>query len=272
MSEATILVLGATGTTGRRVTKALRQAGHRVRPASRHRETRFDWSAPETWEPAVSGITALYLMAPDGVPVDPAFVALAVESGARRAVLLSSGGVEEMGDQRLLAAEETVRQAGVDWTILRPSWFDQNFDEGFFCASVLAGEVLVPVGDLRQAFIDAGDIAAVAATALTSPGHAGRTYELRGPQALTFAEAVEVISRVSGRPVRFSGTAEAYLQAQVANGRPEEAALSEVQAFTALRARGDDEPNDVVRRVTGRQPTTFEAYATHAAARGAWRS
>ncbi len=272
MSEAPILVLGASGTTGRRVTSALRRGGHLVRSASRSGEARFDWSAPDTWEPALTGATGLYLMAPDGVPVAPAFVALAVERGVRHIVLLSSSGVEEMDDQRLLAAEQTVRNCGADWTILRPGWFNQNFDEGFFCPSVMAGEVVMPVGDLRQAFTDAGDIAAVAATVLTGTGHSGQTYELRGPRAVTFTEAVAIISRASGRDVRFSGTAEAYLAAQVANGIPQEAALSEVAAFTALRRRGDDEPNDLIRQVTGHGPTTFEAYALDAAARGAWRS
>ena len=271
MSEATVLVLGATGTTGRRVTDWLRRAGHPVRPASRTSEVGFDWGVPGTWEPAVSGVRGLYLMAPDGVAVDPAFVTLAVECGVRRIVLLSNGGAEDMSDHRLLAAERTVRNCGADWTILRPSWFDQNFDEGFFCPSVMAGEVVMPVGDLRQAFTDAGDIAAVAGTALTRTGHSGRTYELRGPRALTFTEAVVIISRVSGREVRFCGTPEVYLAAQVANGSTREAALGEVEAFTALCRRGDDEPNDLIRQVTGHEPTTFEAYAIDAAGRGAWR-
>ncbi len=275
MSEQLTVVLGATGRTGRRVVEALQRDGHAVRAASRHGtgpgSVRFDWDDPGTWEPTLTGATGLHLMAPDGTPVDPAFVAAAVDHGVRRIVLLSSSAVEEMGDQRLLDAERLVRDSGAEWTVLRPSWFDQNFDEGFFAPSVMAGEVLMPVGDLRQAFVDAGDIAAVAAAALTRDDHAGQVLGVRGPQALTFAEAVATIARVSGREVRFDGDPEAYRAALTAAGQPEEVTEAELAAFSALRSRGDDEPDDVVERVTGRPPTTFADYATTAAARGAWR-
>ena len=275
MTEQPIVVLGATGRTGRRVVEALRRDGQRVRAASRSPRgtdaVRFEWGEPTTWAPTLAGATGLYLMAPDGTPVAPEFVAAAVEQGVRRIVLLSSSAVEEMGDQRLLDAERLVRDSGAEWTVLRPSWFDQNFDEGFFQPSVLAGEVLMPVGDLRQAFVDAGDIAAVAAAALTQEDSAGQVYEVRGPEALTFAEAVDTISRVSGREVRFAGDPDAYRAALTAAGQPEEVTEAELAAFAALRGRGDDEPNDVVERLTGRPPTSFADYAAAAAARGAWR-
>ena len=275
MSDSLTVVTGATGRTGRRVVEALQRDGHPVRAASRGGSgpdtVRFDWADPDTWAATLAGATRLYLMAPDGTPVDPGFVAQAVDSGVRRIVLLSSSAVEEMGDQRLLDAERLVHDSGAEWTVLRPSWFDQNFDEGFFAPGVLAGEVLMPVGDLRQAFVDAGDIAAVAAVALTRDGHAGQVYEVRGPQALSFHEAVATIAEVSGRRVRFVGDPDAYRAALTAAGQPPEVTEGELAAFAALRERGDDEPNDVVERVTGRPPTTFADYATDAATRGAWR-
>ncbi len=275
MTEQPIVVLGATGRTGRRVVQALARDGRHVRSASRTPRgpgaVRFAWEDPASWEPTLSGAGALYLVTPDGVPVDPAFVEAAVGRGVRRLVLLSSGAVEEMGDQRLLDAERLVRDSGAEWTVLRPGWFDQNFDEGFFAPAVVAGEVLVPVGELRQAFVDATDIAAVAAAALTRGGHAGQVYEVRGPEALTFAEAVAVVSRVSGRSVRFTGDPEAYRAALTAAGRPVEVTEAELAAFAALCRRGDDEPGDVVERVTGRPPASFADYAAAAAARGAWR-
>jgi uncharacterized protein YbjT (DUF2867 family) len=212
----------------------------------------------------------MYLMAPDGVGVDPSFVLLAVESGVKHILLLSSRAIEAMGDERLMAAERTVRESGADWTIVRSSWFNQNFDEGFFRPAVMADEVALPVGDLRQAFVDADDIAAVAAAALTESGHAGESYELTGPDALSFAEAVDIIGRASGRRIRFLGTAEAYLDAMTAVGYPAEQIQQEIASFAALGELGDDEPNDVVRRVTGRDPKDFESYAADAAARGAW--
>ena len=220
----------------------------------------------------MSGATALYLMAPDGVPVDPAFVRLAVDSGVRRIVLLSSGAIEEMGDTRLLDAEGTVRASGAEWTVLRAGWMDQNFDEGFFRDAVLSGELALPVGDLRQAFVDAEDIAEVAAAVLTGDGHGGRTYDVLGPEALGFAEAFAIVGRAAGRPVTFSGDADSYLAAQLGFGRERAEVEAEVAAFQALAARGDDVPGDVVPRVTGRPATTFEEYASRAAAAGAWRS
>lgn len=271
MSPRPVAVMGASGKTGRRVTVALQRSGHPVRPVTRHSDIPFDWDDAEIWRPAMDGVHALYLMAPETVPVDPAFVELAVEVGVQRIVLLSSGAIEEMQDERLLSAEQSVRSTAVEWTILRPSWLDQNFDEGFFRPAVMAGQVLMPVGDLRQAFVDAADVAAVAATVLTEPGHAGHTYELHGPQALTFAEAVEIIAQAAGRPVSFDGSVDAYVAAQTAQGRNEEEARAEVQAFEALARRGHDEPNGLVQEVTGEPATTFQAYASAAAAGGAWR-
>lgn len=272
MDRQPILVLGATGSTGRRVAGRLRAAGFPVRAAARGGEVRFDWSDPDTWEPAVDGVGRVYLMAPHELPVDPSFVALAVERGVRHIVLLSSRGIEAMGDERLLAAERTVRGSGADWTIVRPDWFNQNFDEGFFHPAIMAGELALPLGDLRQAFVDADDIAAVAVAALTGDGHAGQRYEVMGPRALSFADALGIIGKVSGRSIRFLGTAEDYLAAQAALGVPAEQARRDVEAFAALRTLGDDRPNGVVLRVTGREPRTFEAYAAEAAARGAWSS
>jgi uncharacterized protein YbjT (DUF2867 family) len=271
MGEGQILVLGATGRVGRRLADVLRNTGHGVRAASRSGRPRFDWTDHATWEPVLDGVSRMYLLAPDGMPVDPSFVALAVARGVDRIVLQSSAGIEVMGDERLMAAERTVRESGAQWTILRPNWFNQNFDEGFFSDAVRAGELALPVGDLRQAFVDARDIAAVAAAALTEAGHTGESYDVTGPQALSFAEALEVIGRAVGHPIRFDGTVDGYLAAQEAIGRSRDQVAGEIAAFTALADEGDTGPTDVVPRVGGRPATTFEAYAQEAAARGAWR-
>jgi uncharacterized protein YbjT (DUF2867 family) len=271
MSDELILVLGATGTTGRRLTRRLRSAGAAVRAASRHGEVRFDWSDPATWEAAVTGVTRIYLMAPHEQPIDPQFVQRAVKQGVRHIVLLSSRGIEVMGDERLLAAERTVRESGADWTILRPDWFNQNFDEGFFQPAVVAGGLAVPLGEARQAFVDADDIAAVAAAVLTGDGHAGQSYELTGPEALSFAEAVRIVSEASGRPVRFGGSDDDYLAQQARLGMPEEQTRQEIAAFTALRDLGDQQTTDTVRRITGHPPKSFRTFAAEAAAGGAWK-
>jgi uncharacterized protein YbjT (DUF2867 family) len=204
--------------------------------------------------------------------VDPVFVGLAVDQGVQHIVLLSSGGIEVMGDERLMAAERTVRESGAEWTIVRPDWFNQNFDDGFLHPAVMAGELALPLGDHRTAFVDADDIAAVATAALTEEGHAGRSYEVTGPRALSFPDALEVIGRASGRSVRYRGTAEDYRAAMSALGFPAEQTEQEIAAFGALREQGDAQPSDVVRRITGNEPKDFQTYAAAAAAAGAWRS
>jgi uncharacterized protein YbjT (DUF2867 family) len=270
METQQVLVLGATGSIGRRLVARLRAEGHQLKAASRSSQVRFDWTDATTWPAALTDVTRVFVMAPDGVGVSPAFIRQAVDRGVTRLVLLSSKAIEAMGDERLLAAEETVRSAGVEWTVVRPDWFNQNFDEGVLREAVLGGEVALPLGDAKQAFNDADDIAAVAAAALTGSGHAGHTYELSGPEALSFEEATAVVSQASGRPVRYLGKAEDYLRVMTGFGLPREQVLREVAAFEALRAAGDAQLTDVVARVTGRAPKPFRVYAEQAAARGAW--
>lgn len=270
MPDERVLVLGATGKVGQRVASRLRERGVAVAAASRTGAVRFDWSDASTWEAATARCTRAFVMAPDGVAVDPAFLRDAVGRGLGRLVLLSSRAIDEMSDDRLLAAEAAVRSAGAEWTIVRADWFDQNFDEGFLRDAVLAGEVAIPVGDAPQAFIDAEDVAAVAACALVEDGHLGRTYEVGGPEALSFGEALAIVSRVSGRTVRYLGTADDYLRVMTGSGLPREQVLRDIAAFEALRAREDARIDDTVERVTGSPARPFRRWAEEAAARGAW--
>ena len=202
-NHKTTLVLGGTGKTGRRVVERLAARGVPTRVGSRSGEPPFDWEDRATWAPALRGVGAAYVSYyPDlAVPSAPAAVgdlaALAVELGVRRLVLLSGRGEEEA--QR---AERILQEAGADWTIVRCSWFSQNFSENFMLDGVLDGVLALPVGDVREPFVDAEDIADVAVAALTEPGHAGQLYELTGPRLLTFAEAVAEIADASGRDVR----------------------------------------------------------------------
>jgi uncharacterized protein YbjT (DUF2867 family) len=270
MTDRDVVVLGATGTVGSRVARTLTESGRQVRGASRSGSPGFDWGDPATWRPWVEGADAVFVMAPDGVEVDPGFLEQGVGAGVRRLVLLSSKGIEEMGDQRLLRAEAAVRDAGAEWTIVRADWFDQNFDEGVLRDAVLAGEVAIPVGDTRMAFNDVADIAAVAAVALTGDGHDGELYEVSGPEALSFGEATSILSAASGRTVRFSGDADRYVEVMTGYGLPEEQVRAEAEAFRALAEAGDAVVTDTVERLTGRPPIAFRRFADDAARRGAW--
>ncbi|MFF3847160.1 hypothetical protein [Streptomyces sp. NPDC002328] len=148
-------------------------------------------------------MTAMYLVVPDlGRPQAAqaigALARQAAAAGARRAVLLSmpEGGADQ---EHVLAAERALEHAGLEWTVLRPRWFFQNFSEDFLCGPVLSGEVRLPAGDGKEAFADAEDIAEVAVAALTEAGHAGWHYELSGPRLMTFGDAVAEIARATHR-------------------------------------------------------------------------
>jgi uncharacterized protein YbjT (DUF2867 family) len=268
-----ILVLGATGKTGRRLVPRLRAAGARVRPASRTGEVRFDWSDPATWPDALAGAGALYLIAPDDPDPVPAFVRQATDAGVRRVVVLSGRGLDRVDDfgHGMAAAERAVRDAGLQWTIIRANNFQQNFDEDLWRAPVMAGRLALPVGDVPEPFVDAEDIADVAAALLTRDGHAGKIYDLSGPRGLTFAEAAAAVAEAAGRPVRYVELTPAeYRDELKAEGYPP-AAIDALDAlFAAHRAGILAGPADGVRRVLGRDPVDFTVYAARAARAGAW--
>ncbi|MFJ2738207.1 SDR family oxidoreductase [Streptomyces sp. NPDC087440] len=265
-----VLVLGARGITGRRVAARLRDAHHPVRAASRDSAVAFDWHDDTTWEPALTGAERVYLMLPHELPLAPDFVHRAVAAGVRRLVLLSSRGIEEMGDDRLMAAEQLVRTSGVDWTVVRADWFNQNFDEGIFREAVLDGTLALPLGECRQTFVDADDIAAVAVAALTEDGHAGHTHEVTGPEALSFADALALIGDAADLSVDFRGDQDSYRTTGRSQGRPAEDVEHEIAAYAALAALGDAHPTDTVLRITGHPPKRFATYAKEVAAAGGW--
>ncbi|MCE6999816.1 NAD(P)H-binding protein [Saccharothrix sp. S26] len=266
----TILVLGATGKTGRRVTSALDALDVDHRPASRRTDLRFDWHDQSTWAPALNGATAVYLVPPamnlDDAEV-AAFVPRAVEAGVRRFVLLSARGIAS-DDGR----ERAVRESDVDWTILRPTWFSQNFSEDYFLPEILSGEVTLPIdgasagADGAHPFIDAQDIADVAVAALTQDGHAGVVYELSGPEAVTFGEALARIGDVSGRPIRINDVPAAdYTTMLVRAGIAEPYAHVLTMSLTAIRAGHDAALSDGVPTVLGHDGRLFDDYTKQAA-------
>jgi uncharacterized protein YbjT (DUF2867 family) len=264
-----ILVLGGTGTVGSRVAARLRDAGRDIRVVSRHTGQRFDWEDPGTWAAALQGVPIMFVLLPDRTGLPESFLPEALAAGVRRVVLHSDRGLEVMGLDQLQKTEEGVRNSGAEWTIVRPDWFHQDF-ETFFRQPVVDGRLCLPVGDARQGFIDAEDIAAVEVAALTGDDLVGELVEITGPRALSFGEAVGEISRATGREIVFDGTPDAYRQTLRADGLPDEAVEGLVGAFTRLGERGDTVPTGVVEKVLGRPGRDFSAYATDAAARGVW--
>ncbi|WAS95329.1 NAD(P)H-binding protein [Nannocystis punicea] len=266
------LILGGTGKTGRRVAKQLTTRGVAVRTASRSGDVRFDWDQPATWAPALTGATSVYLAyhpdlaLPGAAAHIDAFARLAVAHGVRRIVLLSG-----RGEPQVHPSEEAVRTCGAEYTVLRAAWFDQNFSEGYLREPVLAGEIAFPGGDAAEPFIDADDIAEVAALALTSDGHAGRTYDLTGPRLLTFAEAAAELTAAAGHAVRYTPISSQAYGEVLASFLPAPTAEFMRDLFAQLLDGHNSHVSGDVARVLGRPPRDFRDYARDAAAAGAWR-
>ena len=267
-----ILVLGGTGKTGRRIVSRLSERGLPVRVGSRSGMPPFDWEDTATWAPALQGARAAYVSYfPDiAVPGAPEAVAelarIAVQGGTRRLVLLSGRGEEEA-----LRAEAELQASGADWTIVRCSWFNQNFSEDYLREPVLAGEVTLPVSDVPEPFVDAEDIADVAVAALTDDRHIGQVYELTGPRLLTFADAVGEIGAASGRDVRLARVSgEEFASGLAGHGVPADVISLLRYLFTEVLDGRNASLADGVQRALGRPARDFREFARRAAAGGAW--
>ena len=267
------LVLGSTGKTGRRVVERLKARGVPVRVGSRSAELPFEWQDPTTWAAVLQDVAAVYvtyypdLAVPGAADTIQAFVDQAVQSKVRRLVLLSGRGEEEA--QR---CERIVQDASAEWTILRSSWFSQNFSEAFMRDLVLGGEVALPAGDVREPFIDADDIADVAVAALTEPGHAGQLYELTGPRLLTFSEAIGEIAQATGRKIAYAPIPqEAFASALTEQDVPADLVDLLSYLFNEVLDGRNAHLTDGVQRALGRAPWDFTDYVQDANAAGAWQ-
>jgi uncharacterized protein YbjT (DUF2867 family) len=271
-NQPIVLVLGATGKTGRRITQRLEAAGLPVRRGSRDANPPFDWEDRSTWDAVIDGVHSVYisfqpdLAVPGALETVQAFTDLAVKSGIRKLVLLSGRGEVEAEQ-----AERVVQNSGIDWTILRASWFCQNFSEAHFLEPILQGELALPVGQVAEPFVDAEDIAECAVAALTQPGHTDRLYELTGPRALTFAEAVTEIARSTRRKIDFVAVPpDAYRQAMEQEQLPPQLIDLVMYLFTTVLDGRNTPVADGIQRALGRPARDFSDYVKRTAAAGVW--
>lgn len=272
MQTLPILVIGATGKTGRRIVTSLRARGFPVREGARSASIPFDWDRPETWGPALQGVGAAYisyfpdLAFPGAAEKIDALTKAAKRAGVTRLVLLSG-----RGETHAERCEEIVRHCGLEFTLVRAAWFAQNFSEGYLHAPAMAGVVALPAGDVREPIADVDDIADVAVAALTEEGHSGELYDVTGPALLTFAEAAAQLSDAMGREVRYLPiTLEQFHASMLEIGG---SVVADV--FTEICREVLDGRNatlgDGVQRALGRKPRSFAAFCQSAAASGAWR-
>ncbi|WP_327087973.1 NAD(P)H-binding protein [Nonomuraea sp. NBC_01738] len=263
----TTLVLGATGKTGRRVYEQLTSMGLEVRAGSRSAAIPFDWEDERTWAPVLQGVSAVYLTYypdlafPGAVDRIRAFTALAAEAGVRRVVLLSG-----RGEPQAELSERAVIDSGLEWTVVRCSFFMQNLDEGYLVDAVREGVIALPAGDVAEPFVDADDIADVAVAALATDDHVGRVYELTGPRLLTFADLAAELSAVTGREIAYIPlTSEQYAEGAIEAGVPAEEVMGLVELFSEVLDGRNAHLSDGVRQALGRPARDFTAYARAAA-------
>ncbi|WP_122818846.1 SDR family oxidoreductase [Nocardioides pantholopis] len=262
----TTLITGGTGKTGSRVAHRLTTLGRPVRAVSRHSEPRFDWHDATTWDAALDGCTAAYVcFQPDlGLPgadeIVGAFARRAVDLGCTRLVLLSGRGEE--GARR---SEAALVGAGPDWTILRSSFFFQNFTESFWAEELDTGSLTMVESTAPEPFVDVEDVADVAVAALLDPAHVGRVHELTGPRLIRFADIAAEIADASGRPVDFRELpAEEYAAALVAAGLEADDAAGLAALFDEVLDGRNAHLDPGVRDVLGRDPRDFAAFAADA--------
>ncbi|QVQ52804.1 NmrA family NAD(P)-binding protein [Spiractinospora alimapuensis] len=267
----TTLVIGATGTTGRRTAAQLTAMGHRVKAASRRatpidgaEPAPFDWYDPATHPAALDGVDRAYLIPPVG-DSDPTvtmlpFLHQARSAGVRRAVLLSSSAIPEGGP-----AVGKVHQALPDlfeqWAVLRPSWFMQNFTGTHAHAQSIRDEGIIwtATDDGRVGFVDAEDIAAVAVRALIDERAPNTDLVLTGPEALSHDDIAALITEIIGRTVVHRRLSLEGMRDRLAAQVPVEFAAMLAGLDRAIAEGVEDRVTDTVQRLTGRPPRAFKA-------------
>jgi uncharacterized protein YbjT (DUF2867 family) len=267
-----ILVIGGTGKTGSRVVNRLNALGWPVTIGSRSSTPKFDWHDTRTWEQALQGADSVYISYQPDVAIPGStdaisyLIEIAAKAGVRKLVLLSGRGELEAQE-----CEKIVMQSDLEWTIVRASWFNQNFSEGIFAENILAGYMALPAGNVGEPFVDTDDIADVAVAALTQDGHNNKVYEVTGPRLLTFKEAVEEIAKVTGKPIHYEQIPMDAYAAELAEYQlPPDIIWLITYLFTEVLDGRNENITHGVEEALGRKATDFTEYVKKAAAEGAW--
>lgn len=271
--ENNILVIGGTGKTGRKVASKLTIAGHNVRIGSRSSSPSFDWENPETWSESMQGMDKVYITFQPDLAVPGALEAIeeltkqAKRCNVKKLVLLSGKGEREAE-----LCEQVVIHSGLDYTIVRASWFNQNFSESFFLEPILEGFVALPQAEAKVPYVDTDDIADVVVEALLSDEHNGNIYQLTGPRLLTFKDVIQEISEATQRDIAFTPiTLAAYTNAMKQQGVPSDFIwLVEYLFSEVLVNPSNSEITNDIQKVLNRTPKDFSDYVKETVATGVW--
>ncbi|AXT60074.1 NmrA family transcriptional regulator [Aquimarina sp. AD10] len=273
MKLENILVIGGTGKTGRKIVHLLKESGHNVRVGSRSAQPSFDWHQPGNWSKALSGMDKVYITYQPDLAVPGALEAIeelvnqARKSSVKKLVLLSGKGEREAE-----LCEQVVIHSGIDYTIVRASWFNQNFNENFLLDPVLDGVVALPQAEVKIPFVDTDDIAEVAVKAILDDKHNGQIYQLTGPELLTFKQAIATIANASNRAITFVPISiQEYSQGMRDANVPEDFIWLIEYLFTEVlgNPKNSEITNDI-EQVLKRKPISFTEYAEKVAATGVW--
>ncbi|PAM91582.1 NmrA family transcriptional regulator [Flavobacterium sp. IR1] len=273
MDKKKILVLGANGKTGRRVVERLKKVNEvDIRIGSRTADLPFDWENPNTWVPVIVDVDSVYitfqpdLAVPGAVDIIRRFSKLATENGVQKMVLLSGRGEKEAQ-----ICEEIIKKNAKNWTIIRASWFNQNFSESFFLDPIIAGFVALPKAQTLEPFIDADDIAAVVEACLLQDKHNHQTYELTGPRLLTFPDVINEIAQATNRTISFQELSlEEYIQMLREYEVPEDYIWLINYLFEQVLDGRNASVTTDIEKVLGRKATDFSVYAKETAKTGIW--
>lgn len=268
-----ILVIGGTGKTGRKVAEKLKDLGHNVRIGSRTGKPSFDWNDSKTWSKALQGMDKVYITFQPDLAVPGALEAIeelvkqVKKSSVKKMVLLSGKGEREAE-----LCEQVIIHSGVDYTIVRASWFNQNFSESFFLESILEGFVALPQAEAKVPYVDTDDIADVVVETMVNHKHNGKIHQLTGPRALTFKEVIQDIATATGRDIAFTPIAlTAYKDIMEQQGVPSDFIwLIEYLFSEVLGNPNNSEVTNDVEKVLGRKPKDFSEYIKDNARLGVW--
>lgn len=268
-----ILVIGGTGKTGRRVVEGLSELGHHVTVGSRKGTPVFDWEDYSTFAPALKGMDRAYIVyypdlaVPGAKEAITALTEAALKEGLEKVVLLSGKGETEAE-----ACEQIVANSGLNYTLVRASWFNQNFSEGAFLDFVLAGQVALPMPEAEIPFVDADDIAEVVTKVLVDDSYNGETITVTGPKKQTFGQIVKIMEQAIGRNIQYIPISiEEFKAGMKAAGLPDSYVWLFGYLFKEVLGNPDNQAvsNDV-ERLLGRRATSFEEYVQKTVATGVW--
>ncbi|WP_298014196.1 SDR family oxidoreductase [uncultured Aquabacterium sp.] len=265
-----ILVLGATGNVGQPLVQALLARGQHVKAASRSGKpvagaegVVFDYARPETFHAAFDGVDRAYVMLPGGHVNSKELLLPVIQAAAARrvkVVLQTVFGVDADDAIPYRQVEIALERSGTPYVILRPNWFSDNF-HNFWKAGIDHGQIALPAGTGKSSFIDVRDIAESAAVALTTDRFDGQSFNLTGPEAVSYADAAQLLSEVAGKPVRYVPIDDsAFVEALTGAGVARDYADFLASIFHPVREGWTAAVTDHVQTLTGHAPRSLATY------------